>query len=81
MLVGGHPSGREGQADRSAPVDVSLAGGGGPSTIPYQAGLSCIERIADQANGGCLDGNTGTGRSSMTAWVLWQAPNGLKFER
>jgi len=47
------------QADRRVPVDVSIAGGGGgPSTIGIQVGRSCIQRILDQANGGCLQASS-----------------------
>jgi hypothetical protein len=43
------------QVDYRVPADISFAGGGGGlSTIAYRTGLSCIQRILDQANGGCL---------------------------
>jgi hypothetical protein len=47
---------QEARLDRRVPPDVSLwnSGGGAPSSIGLRVGLSCIQRIADQATGDCL---------------------------
>ena len=57
------------QADRRTPVDVSIAGGGSQTPLPYQVRIFCVQRIADQANGGCLQASMDDRWPDAYIWV------------